>query len=36
MDVFWTIVIFFCWVAWIWVLVLVLMDVFGRDDIPVG
>ena len=33
MDVFWTIVIFFCWVAWIWVLVLVLMDVFGRDDI---
>jgi hypothetical protein len=33
LDVFWTIVIFFCWVAWIWILILVLSDVFGRDDL---
>jgi hypothetical protein len=33
LDVFWTMVIFFCWVAWIWILVLVLSDVFGRDDL---
>jgi hypothetical protein len=26
-------VIFFCWVAWIWILILVLSDVFGRDDL---
>jgi Phospholipase_D-nuclease N-terminal/Short C-terminal domain len=33
MDVFWTMVIFFCWVAWIWTLVIVLSDVFGRSDL---
>jgi hypothetical protein len=33
MDIFWTMVIFFCWVAWIWVLILILSDVFGRDDL---
>ena len=33
LDVFWTMVIFFCWVAWIWILILVLSDVFGRDDL---
>src|SRR3954468_316496 len=31
LDVFWTMIIFFCWVAWIWMLVLILGDVFGRD-----
>src|SRR3954451_11112628 len=31
LDVFWTMIIFFCWVAWIWMLVLILGDVFRRD-----
>jgi hypothetical protein len=31
LDVFWTMIIFFCWVAWIWVLILILSDVFRRD-----
>ena len=30
-DVFWTMVIFFCWVAWIWMMILILSDVFRRD-----
>jgi general stress protein CsbA len=30
-DVLWTMIIFFCWVAWIWTLVLILGDVFRRD-----
>jgi Mn2+/Fe2+ NRAMP family transporter len=33
MDVFWSMIIFFCWVIWIWVVVTVLIDVFRRDDI---
>jgi hypothetical protein len=32
LDVFWTMVIFFLWVIWIWILVTVLVDVFRRDD----
>jgi general stress protein CsbA len=31
MDVLWTMIIFFCWVAWIWMLILILSDVFRRD-----
>lgn len=33
MDVFWTIVIFFIWVAWICILAHVVMDIFRRSDI---
>jgi Phospholipase_D-nuclease N-terminal/Short C-terminal domain len=33
LDIFWTMLIFFMWVAWIWILVTVLMDVFRRHDI---
>ena len=33
LDVFWTMVIFFLWVAWIWILVTVLIDLFRRHDI---
>jgi hypothetical protein len=33
LEVFWTIVVFFAWVAWIWIVVTVLMDVFRRGDI---
>ena len=31
LNIFWTMIIFFCWVAWIWVLVLILSDLFRRD-----
>ncbi len=31
LDVFWTMILFFCWVAWIWMLVLILTDVFRRE-----
>ena len=31
LDVFWTMILFFCWVAWIWLLIMILSDVFRRD-----
>jgi hypothetical protein len=31
MDVFWTMILFFSWVVWIWLMVLLLSDVFRRD-----
>ena len=31
LDVLWTMVIFFCWVCWIWMMILILSDVFRRD-----
>jgi hypothetical protein len=33
MDVLWTMIIFFCWVVWIWIMVAILSDVFRRRDI---
>ena len=33
LDVFWTMILFFLWVAWIYTLVVVLSDVFGRKDL---
>ena len=33
LDVFWTIIIFFFWVIWIWIVIQVLADVFRRHDI---
>jgi Short C-terminal domain/Phospholipase_D-nuclease N-terminal len=33
LDVFWTMIIFFCWVIWIWIVITVLVDVFRRHDI---
>jgi Short C-terminal domain/Phospholipase_D-nuclease N-terminal len=30
LNIFWTMIIFFCWVAWIWMMVLILTDVFRR------
>ena len=33
LDVFWTMIIFFFWVIWIWIVVTVLIDVFRRHDI---
>ena len=32
-DVLWTMLIFFLWVAWFWILFRVLVDVFRRHDI---
>jgi hypothetical protein len=32
-DIFWTMIIFFAWVIWIWTLVAVLVDVFSRSDL---
>jgi Phospholipase_D-nuclease N-terminal len=32
LDIFWTMVIFFAWVIWIWLLILVLADNFRRRD----
>ena len=32
LDIFWTMVIFFAWVIWIWLLIMVLWDNFARSD----
>jgi Phospholipase_D-nuclease N-terminal len=36
LDVFWTMLIFFLWVIWIWFLIAILSDVFRRHDIGGG
>jgi hypothetical protein len=33
LDVLWTMIIFFLWIAWIWILVVILSDVFRRHDL---
>jgi len=33
LDVLWTMIIFFTWVVWIWIMVVILTDVFRRRDI---
>jgi energy-coupling factor transporter transmembrane protein EcfT len=33
MDVLWTMIIFFAWVAWIWLLIVIFSDIFRRRDI---
>ena len=33
LDVLWTMLIFFAWVVWIWMMVVILTDVFRRRDI---
>ena len=33
LDILWTMLIFFCWVIWIWIVVVVLTDLFRRHDI---
>jgi hypothetical protein len=33
MDVFWTMVIFFAWMIWIWLLITIFADLFSRRDI---
>jgi hypothetical protein len=31
LDVLWTMIIFFCWVAWTWLLILIFSDLLRRD-----
>ena len=33
LDVLWTMIIFFAWVVWIWMMIVILTDVFRRRDI---
>ncbi len=33
LNMFWTMLVFFCWVIWIWLLVLVFADLFRRSDV---
>ena len=33
LDILWTMIIFFSWVVWIWMMIVVLTDVFRRHDI---
>jgi Short C-terminal domain len=33
LDILWTMIIFFAWVIWIWILIVILTDVFRRTDI---
>jgi hypothetical protein len=33
LDVLWTMILFFCWVAWIWIAITIFIDIFRRDDI---
>jgi hypothetical protein len=33
LDVFWSMIIFFFWVIWIWIVIQILIDVFRRHDI---
>jgi general stress protein CsbA len=32
LDILWSMIIFFAWVAWIWMLVVIIGDLFGRHD----
>jgi hypothetical protein len=33
LDILWTMIIFFTWVVWIWIMVVILTDVFRRRDV---
>ena len=33
LDILWTMIIFFAWVVWIWIMIVILTDVFRRRDI---
>ena len=32
LDIFWTILIVFLWVIWIWILITVIIDIFRNPD----
>jgi Short C-terminal domain/Phospholipase_D-nuclease N-terminal len=33
LDVLWTMILFFAWLAWIWIAITIFTDIFRRDDI---
>jgi Short C-terminal domain/Phospholipase_D-nuclease N-terminal len=33
LDVFWTMILFFAWIAWIWIAITCFVDIFRRHDI---
>jgi hypothetical protein len=33
LNILWTMIIFFAWVAWIWIVITVFIDIFRRHDI---
>jgi ABC-type multidrug transport system fused ATPase/permease subunit len=33
LDILWSMIIFFCWVAWIWMLIIIFSDLFSRHDV---
>jgi Short C-terminal domain len=33
LNIFWTMLLVFAWVIWIWIVITVLIDVFRRDDL---
>jgi Short C-terminal domain/Phospholipase_D-nuclease N-terminal len=33
LNILWTMIIFFAWVIWIWIMIMILADVFRRRDI---
>jgi len=36
LDVMWSMLVFFCWIIWIWLLITVFADIFRRHDIGGG
>jgi hypothetical protein len=36
LEVFWTLIVFFVWITWFWMLISILSDIFRRDDIGGG
>ena len=36
LDVLWTMIVFFAWVAWIWIAITCFIDIFRRHDIGGG
>jgi Phospholipase_D-nuclease N-terminal/Short C-terminal domain len=32
LDVLWTMIVFFLWIAWFWLVILVVIDIFRRHD----
>jgi hypothetical protein len=36
LDIFWTMLIFFFWIIWIWLLIIVFADIFRRRDLGGG
>jgi energy-coupling factor transporter transmembrane protein EcfT len=36
LEVLWTMIVFFVWITWFWMLISILSDIFRRDDIGGG